>query len=185
MLRSLSRDMDALMRDLAATVDQLGGATTPREVIAAGVGDAWNQLGGLRRQYDDLRQAQQLAMDAELARYQSNYLNDPHANDAWIADLDTIFPDWRDKKGATRIVVTAIGTTEPDPRPWPVDDPTEQLVWLASNAQVWIPTHRQLDELHANRRAKAAAESSRRRTEVERGVQPKNKQVDVVPGPLW
>jgi hypothetical protein len=38
---------------------------------------------------------------------------------------------------------------QPDPRPWPTDDPIAQLVWLAtSGAEAWVPT---LDELRALR----------------------------------
>ena len=150
LLRSLDKDMDELMRDVDAVVERLGEARTPREVIAAGVGDAWNELGTLREAYDKLRQAQEFVMTGEhqWTASRSNYLDDPHASDTHIANLDIIFPDWRDK--STRLIM--ISGEEPDPRPWPLD-PIEQLVWFfSSDARVWIPTRRQLDQLHADRR---------------------------------
>ena len=107
------------------------------------------QLGTFREAYDELRQAQEFVMTGEhqWTASRSNYLDDRHASDCAISNLDTIFPDWRDK--STRLII--LSGEEPDPRPWPLG-PIEQFVWFSSSdAQVWIPTRRQLDQLHADR----------------------------------
>ena len=83
-----------------------------------------------RRRYTPLTVVNQLRQVARLSHW-----------------LENIFPDWRDK--SSRLIM--ISGEEPDPRPWPLD-PIEQLVWFSSSdAQVWIPTRRQLDQLHADR----------------------------------
>ena len=61
-------------------------------------GSSWKELGTLREAYDKLRQAQEFVMlgEHEWTASRSNYL-DPHASDTHIANLDAIFPSWRDK----------------------------------------------------------------------------------------
>ncbi len=78
----------------------------------------------------------------------SEYLDDPLASDLSIANLDSIFPDWK-RPPADK---TIVGWERPDPRPWPTDDPIAQLVWLAtSGAKLWVPTLKQLHELREQR----------------------------------
>lgn len=147
LLKSLSVELDALMEDVEAVVNRLGGARTPQEVIAAGVGDEYNKLGELRERYDQLRRAQDWTLGSDLSLTQSKFFDDPHANCARIRNLDMIFPAWRD--GSTNRVV--LSGVEPDPRPWP-SDPVEFLFWLVtSEAEWWLPTRRQLEQLHAER----------------------------------
>ena len=148
-LRSLSHALAGVMEDVAAAVERLGGARTPREVIAAGTADAWNELGALRDAYDQIREAQRWVVGAEWSFSQSSYLDDPHANDHYLARLDLVFPAWNIK--STKLFV--LSGPEPDPRPWPTSDPVEMLVWLStSGAQPWVPTRRQLENLRAERR---------------------------------
>jgi hypothetical protein len=153
-LKSLDQDLQTLMSDIADAVERLGGATTPSEVIAAGTGDAWNELGQLRAQYDCIREAQASAIlgaDEQFNRGRSNYLRDDAlANDAAVANLDSVFEHWRDPDRS----FVSLGP-ERRPQPWP-EDPIGELVWMStSGAQPWVPTLRQLEALWTRRRATA------------------------------
>ncbi|OMC33433.1 hypothetical protein A5739_08820 [Mycobacterium colombiense] len=152
--RSLADDLAQLMDSVAAVVDELKGARTPAQVIDLGVADAWKKLPTLRTEYDRIRAAQELVMarEAEWQHAKSDrYHDDPLASDMALANLDDIFPRWRD--GHTDTFV--LQGEKPDPRPWP-KDPVEQLVWLCtSNARPWIPTSGELDRLAGQRRRRA------------------------------
>jgi hypothetical protein len=145
-LHALATDMAELMSQVDDAVGRLGGARTANEVIAAGVGDIWNELRQLRKSYDQLRDAQAFVMADEMSRHASTYLyDDPHASRLFIRNIDDVFPAWRDPGPST---ITLSGAP-PDPRPWPTD-PIAQLVWLSSSdAQVWLPTFGQLEQLQA------------------------------------
>jgi hypothetical protein len=150
-LESLSRDFNTLMKDVDTAVQRLGGARTPTEVIANNASAAWNKLGVLRRSYDALRTAQSAVM-ASVApdAVQSSrvlHLDDVLANDMMIANLDDVFPEWRQSQPRN------LDHTLNDLRPWPGTDDIADLVWLsASDAEPWIPTVKQLEQLHAERR---------------------------------
>jgi hypothetical protein len=74
LLKSLSVDLVAVMEDVEAVVNRLGGARTPQEVIAAGVGDEYNRLGALRERYDQIREAQTWTLGSDLSLAQSKFL---------------------------------------------------------------------------------------------------------------
>jgi hypothetical protein len=150
LLRPLSEDLDNLMGRVTEVVDRLNGATNANEAINADVADAWRELPAYRREYDDIRNTQQLLMlhdDRPPGDHTSDYVNDPLASDVVIANLDDLMPGWRGPD--TRYTLQG---PPPDRRPWP-NDPLEQLVWLiTSPAKVWIPTDSDLTALHATRR---------------------------------
>ncbi|WNG94997.1 hypothetical protein [Mycobacterium sp. ITM-2016-00318] len=161
----LCQSLDSDLHELMATVDEhvarLDGARSPDEIIAAG-GDAvsaYNELRSLRTSYDLLREAQKWSTPSHMwvssaSRY---FYDDPLASNLAIRNLDEIFPCWRD--GRTSTVV--ISGDEPDPRPWP-KDPVAQLIWLSTSAaEVWVPTEAQLNQLHAERRARRNAAAAR------------------------
>lgn len=144
-LRKLSNSMNELLAEVTETIGRLHGATTPSAVIAAGVGDVWQELHDLRRCYDQLRDAQRFIMGEDVAHYASNYLyDDPHASRLAIRDIDDVFPDWHDP--SSNKINIRVGVTE-DPRPWPINDDVQQLVWLTTHCQLWIPTRSDLAEL--------------------------------------
>jgi hypothetical protein len=151
-LESLSRDFEALMTDVDAAVQRLGDARTLADVIANNASQAWNELGVLRRSYDALRVAQSAVMASHGAHVQASktlHLDDPLASDLMIANLDDddVFPQWRQPPPRN------MDGTRNDLRPWPATDYIAELVWLSSSeAQPWIPTLAELDELHAERR---------------------------------
>jgi hypothetical protein len=155
-LQSLHADLNELMDRVAAAVERLGGARTPLEVIAADTGDAWNELQELHPEYETIRKAQDLAMSGspEISMAASNYLwDDPLASDARIANLDEVFPHWRDQ--APPSVVSLNRSWDGRAQPWPAD-PVGQLVWLAtSGAKAWIPTIHDLNKLWEARRRRA------------------------------
>lgn len=151
---------DALMEvmdQVAAIVDRLGGAVSARAVIATGASAAaWRSLQPLRVAHDAVRQGQEWAMSGEAASFDARsrrYPDDPVASDLWVANLDSVFPGWHDDDGS----INYLGATPPpEARPWPVDDPVEQLAWLAASpAEPWVPTLPQLAALRRQRQARA------------------------------
>jgi hypothetical protein len=153
-LTSLHDALVEVMDQVAAVVDRLNGARTPQQVIDAGVSDAWKELRPLRTEYDQVRTAQEWAMAGEDQHVgsRSHYLlGDPLATDIAIANLDTVFPGWRDKDNRA---INLSDAPQQDPRPWP-QDPVEQLVWLCtSDAEPWVPTLSELNQLNRQRIAR-------------------------------
>lgn len=155
-LGSLAADFAALMADVTGVASQLNGARNASEAIERGAESAWRQLPELRDRYDQLRAAQQTVVLAAvephlLATAKSDYIADELASDLHLANLDEILPGWRrpDNRAATSF--GELG----DRRPWPIDDPIEQLVWLVtSDAEPWLPTTEDLGALRAKRQAR-------------------------------
>lgn len=152
-LQPLAGDMAAVMAKVGEAVARLDGCHTAGEVVASGDSEklaAFGEIRTLRSEYDQIRQAQEWALQgqhlAQISR--SEYLDDALADDAAVANLDEIFPAW--KRPAPDIAL--MRWDQPDPRPWPKDR-TEQLIWcVTSGAQVWVPTLEELRELHNRRR---------------------------------
>lgn len=151
-LATLSADLADLMTNVDKHVTRLDGAYTAAQVIAAGAGDTWNELTALRRDYDQIRDAQKFVMADDMARHASrHWYDDPMASRLVIRNIDDLFPEWRDG-GSTTIT---IGATTPEQRPWPVNDATAQLIWLSTSAaDVWLPTLQDLEELENELRRK-------------------------------
>jgi hypothetical protein len=154
-IASLQTDLDEIASALAAVVDRLDGARNAAEAIQRGVADPWQELTPLRAQLDSVWQAYDWTMmgDQRVIHSRSEYLDDPLASDLRIADLDSVFPEWKHQPGNN-----AIQRWDDHRRmqPWPAD-PIEQLPWIAtSGATLWCPTPRQLDEQKAKRIADRA-----------------------------
>jgi hypothetical protein len=153
-LNCLHANLIEVMDHATAVVDRLDGARTPQQVIDRGVGDAWKQLRPLRNEYDKIRQAQEWAMAGEDQHVgsRSHYLlNDPLASDIILANLDDLYPEWKTKGANTFNISDA---PDDDPRPWP-QEPIEQIVWMCtSDAQPWVPTLSELNELNQQRTAR-------------------------------
>ncbi|GAB1811121.1 hypothetical protein [Mycobacterium sp. MUNTM1] len=157
-LGSLAADFSTLMADVTSVATQLNGARNASEAIAHGAEDTWRRLPALRDQYDQLRAAQQSVVLTAfephvLATAKSDYIEDELASDLHLANLDEILPGWRrpDNRAATSF--GELG----DRRPWPIDDPLAQLVWLVtSDAEPWLPTTKDLRALRAKRQARTA-----------------------------
>lgn len=154
LLKSLARDLAALMAAIDNAVAQLDGARTPAEAITRGVEDAYRELPALRESYDLLRAAQMtvvLAADPfHVQAARSAHIDDPMASDLVLANMDAVLPGWRLPDKRNHITING---AMPDRRPWPLD-PIEQLVWLStSNAEVWLPTLAELDALRERRQA--------------------------------
>lgn len=148
-LTELHQQMDSLMARVAAVGDRLDGASTPAAAIAGGVADAWRELTALRPEYDQLRVAQRAVMvgqpDYLMSSKTVNYA-DELCSDTALKNLDVVFPEWKFPT-AHNLDGSVI-----ERRPWPLDDPVAELLWLSqSPAEPWIPTLRQLDQLHAQR----------------------------------
>jgi hypothetical protein len=150
LLESLNRDFQALMKDIDAAVQRLGPAHTPAEVIANNTSHAYNEVRALLQPRDALRTAQfavvAIAAPHMLQASKSMHLDDVLASDMMIANLDEVFPQWRQPRPRN------MDGTLNDLRPWPGTDAVADQVWLSTSAKPWIPTLKQLDELHAERR---------------------------------
>jgi hypothetical protein len=148
LLSSLAQDLDKIMADAAAVVARLDGARNAGEAIKRGVADAWQELPTLCDQYDTIRQAQDwiMAGDHRVVNARSEYLwTDDLASDLAIANLDTVFPDW---KSPARNHAIQQWDNQNRLQPWPAE-PIEQLVYpeLVRSASL-VPHH------HPARRAR-------------------------------
>lgn len=165
---SLQADLDDLMTQVTEAVTKLGGATTPTQVIAAGTGEAWNELAGLRERFDTLRAGYEAAMSGaeELGWARSRYLiSDPWASDAMFENISEVFPSWREPDKAYRQVGMDPSATV-RPQPWP-EDKTAALAWIVnSGALPWAPTPEQLNQLWARRRAESPETDGLKRMEI-------------------
>ena len=159
-LSRLNDYLAELMVRVGDVVDCLNGARSPAEAIAADVGGAWRGLMPLRGEYDSLRQAQEWCLlgRTTLIDARSRHIDDDHASDAWIKNMDDVWPDWNQPDRTIRLSGDA-----PRRQPWPSGE-AEMLVWLHnSDAEPWIPTVAQLAELHAERHRRLNPPSKPRR----------------------
>ena len=151
-LARLHENLMGIMAKVEGVVERLDGAHTPVQVIDTDVGDAWKQLAPLRAEYDAVRQGQEWVVAGEhlVTSVRSDWLSDdPMASDLILSNLDSVFPNWKSRPGN---VFRMSDAPEEDPRPWPAD-PIEALVWLCtSEAQPWVPTMSQLNQLNTQRR---------------------------------
>lgn len=157
-LTSLASQFATLMEEVGSVAAELHGATTAGDAIARGTENAWRKLPELRDQYDRLRAAQQtvvlFAFDPQLlATSRSHHIEDELASDLHLANLDQVLPGWKRPDNRAATTLGELG----DRRPWPIDDPLAQLVWMVtSNARPWLPTAKDLGVLRAKRQARAA-----------------------------
>jgi hypothetical protein len=155
-LGSLAADFESIMADVTSVANQLNGARDASAAIARNAEDAWRRLPELRDEYDKIRSAQTSVVVAAfdpylLATARSSYIEDELASDVAIANLDELLPSWKRPDNRTTTSFRELG----DRRPWPIDDPLAQLVWLVtSNAKPWLPTEPELRNLHAERAAR-------------------------------
>lgn len=146
----LNDDLANLMSDADDAALTLGDARTATEAISNGAHAAWATLTDLTVQYDQIRAAQRTLITHwpdRILTARTQYQDDAHASDLFIRNLDEIWPTWRkvDNYNMTS------GQLAPNVPPWP-SDPVERLAWLStSNAQVWVPTLSDLDELWVSR----------------------------------
>jgi hypothetical protein len=156
LLRSLAEDFSDLMAAVANVVTRLKGATTPLQAINAGTSEVWRELQPLRETYDTIRRAQGFVnLELPPQNHRSEHITDELADDRHIGNLDTILPGWRDADNRY-----FMSDMVPDRRPWPTD-PCEQLVWAITNdAEVWLPTQRQLAKVLAARARRMQPQSA-------------------------
>ena len=145
-LAGLDNDLALLLgrgRELGA---QLHGAATAADAIATGIdaAAAWAEMAPLAGDYRAVRAAQDAVMAdyvdmAHAARSTNNA--DRLASDLLLANLDDLAPDWR------RPRVNMFDGDSLWLAPWPAD-PVEYFAWLCtSQAQAWVPTLAQLEQL--------------------------------------
>ncbi|WP_434158801.1 hypothetical protein C5142_18250 [Rhodococcus sp. BGS-1C] len=156
-------DLTDLARPHAETI---AGIETAAAAIEAGPDHvaAWSALAGHRREYDSIRRSQELIMISNAgSHWDRTRRSDKHpatANDAFVANLDELWPSWRAtrKAGLTAgldpaggIRADMISGTRLNGHPWPDNDPVAELAWLVRHAELWVPTPSQLDALWTER----------------------------------
>jgi hypothetical protein len=166
MLRGLAGLLAEIVAEVREIGDHLGEAADIRSAVASGHGDRWQRLTELAADYAELRTEQEkITPDAEVmvARPAAGW-GDTVSSDLVARDLDNHWPYWRAPETDPRVRVTFTGE-EFRPAPWPRDDdPEGQLLWLARQAQPWVPTMRELAELRRERQSRANRNAKATRT---------------------
>jgi hypothetical protein len=153
LLQALAGDFDELMDHLRETVSRLNGAANANEAINAGTAESWRELPALRREYDQLRHAQELVMlDAPVMNHRSAHVDDPLADDIHVGNLDAVFPTWRPTTGSL--------SAHPTGAPGPPIPSSSSFGWYGSRGGSRPATNSTRCTPHAS----AACPAARRRT---------------------
>ena len=154
LLRAYHAKLTSLMADVADIAGTIKGARTPDAAIAAGRAEQWSRLTELASDYKRLRSAQKALMSNDIAQSARPTIEgEAHASDLYLRNLDDLWPTWR-QPSLTPRTIHIDGRTDRD-EPWPTE-PVPLLIWLAtSDAEPWIPTRNQLQELWAERANRA------------------------------
>ncbi|ORW85973.1 hypothetical protein AWB92_26720 [Mycobacterium sp. IEC1808] len=155
-LRQLNASLAAILNVAADLACDLGPASTAAQAIATDVGEAWKRLSELADEYRSVRAAQEFISlrlpQTYLVSSRPSLGGEEHASDLYLRNLDSLWPAWRNPDAVARINIDG---SKPRLEPWPVDD-TELLLWLVrSDAQAWIPTTFELDQLWRERHDRA------------------------------
>lgn len=156
MLHGYNRELTLLLDDVRELAAELQGVDSAEAAVASDLGPAWKRLAGLSDDYSVLRAAQRKLMDPDVVtRARPTVGGEEHASDLFLANLDTIWPEWRSGEGLHGVVVTNVNGAPARYEPWPSQQP-QLLLWLATSAaEPWVPTHGQLQQLWAQRAKKA------------------------------
>ncbi len=159
-LSHLHRQLCALIDRARPAAEQLAGITEAEEVMRAGADavNAFTTLDQCWTEYTDIRMGQSRILanfvDATTVNNcRSALCGDEAANDAYLSNLDDIFPDWRQRPGQKqRTVITDSGIhVNPVSPPWPERGPMQLKWFIANGAEFWVPTAKQIEELHTAR----------------------------------
>lgn len=154
-LTAYNNELQALLADVGKLSHKLGDVDTVNKAVAADKGREWKQLNALADDYAALRLAQHDLLSPEVKHAARARVGEPTASDLHLANLDQLWPDWRNP-GQARSRLTQLGAGPREhsrEEPWPAD-PVELLLWLVrSEARPWIPTAEQLQQVHEQRAA--------------------------------
>lgn len=149
MLAGFDAELQGLLDEVAKVAEQLGGVRSAEEAIAADRVTVWRRLAALVEDYEALRQAQRSRTGVETLHQARAHGGEDHASDLYIRNLDEVWPQWRSGDGAVRHL--NLDGRPHRYEPWPAQYP-QLLLWLAtSEAEPWIPTTLQLEQLRADR----------------------------------
>jgi hypothetical protein len=151
-LRAYNGELQALMAEVEQVSDQLGAADTAAAAITNDVGHAWKRLTELADDYAQLRRAQRALTPTQTVFDSAAAWGEPHASDLYLKNLDALWPHWRTGQGEDHVI--HVNGDQDRCEPWPQDQ-TEIMLWLVrSDAQPWIPTEQQLEQLQQDRIAR-------------------------------
>lgn len=158
LLARLNANLSDLLDDATDVVGgQLGDATSPEEAILVDAGAGWKRLTQLADDYAQLRDAQRQVMahapaDYTISARRADGTGEDHASDLFLKNIDDLWPDWRTGGGGIHTI--HIDGHLDRIEPWPADQ-TQLLLWLVvSDAEPWVPTLAELDQLRADRIAR-------------------------------
>lgn len=166
LLTHLNGQLTNLIDEAQAPATTLRDTQTADEAIRAGAEAiaAFGQLDDIWRRYREIRDAQLHVLQHYVSHHivergRNAHCRDELANDHFIANLDEVFPGWRNGSH--------------DRGPWPEPGPL-QLKWLICNsdAQLWVPTERQIEQLWTDR-------SEARRTHISKKLEHPRTQSDM------
>lgn len=160
LLIHLNGQLAELIDQSRAAAATLAGIDDAHDVLRAGAeaAAAFATLDEQWRHYMTIRAAQNRIVrdmfdEVLISNCHTPHLPNDAATDLWFANLDTVFPDWRPRKGQSQKVTVGRTGVYADPitAPWPPAGPL-QLAWFINhNARFWVPTERQVRELHESR----------------------------------
>ncbi len=154
LLAGLNDHLTELLHEVAEIADELDGAITADQAIGHGVAPAWKALAELVGEYAELRFAQEYCLNNLTPNHYWTTCKpvlggEATASVAHLRNIDALWPGWRNPNANTQINIVG---SKKRAEPWP-SDPTQLLLWLVtSEAEPWIPTTTQIDELFAEKR---------------------------------
>ncbi|MEV4127487.1 hypothetical protein [Nocardia sp. NPDC049707] len=160
LLGHLHQQLADLIDRARPAVKELGQITEAEDVVRAGMAavNAFNTLDQCWTGYLDIRKAQSRIMlnyveQETVKNCRSHLCNDEAASDANFANLDDVFPEWRERPGQPqRTIITAEGVrANPSDAPWPERGPMQLKWFIDHGAKFWVPTQQQLEQLHTSR----------------------------------
>ncbi|WP_280314453.1 hypothetical protein [Nocardia wallacei] len=170
LLEHLHGQLTALIDECRPAAETLADLTDPADVLRAGAtaAAAFTELDEAWKRYITIRGGQNRVVretfdDVLVSNCKSEHCTDPAASDLIARNLDTVFPDWRLRADvAQKVTVGRVGVyAESVAPPWPQNGPL-QLSWLlAHDAELWVPTSAQVEQLHAERHRPTPTDAKR------------------------
>ena len=152
LLRDLGCELKPVLAETSRLVDELGPAATASQAIQLNVTKAWQKLQDKGDHIAKLySEADWLYLNIAPRRCWTSATPllgaEGHCNLLHIRNLHQLFPDWHQPGLHTRQINVDGSRTRPEP--WPVDDYSPDfLIWaIKADAELWIPTLPEFDEL--------------------------------------
>ncbi|MGV9331055.1 hypothetical protein [Nocardia sp. NPDC003726] len=161
LLGHLHQQLTDLIDRARPAAETLAEVTEAEDVIRAGAAavEAFGVLDQCWTEYTEIRTAQfrlttQHFDPLVLTSCRSDRCSDEAASDTYYSNLDDLYPEWRERPGqpSSRAVFGA------DPGvPWPDRGPLQLKWFIDHGAKFWVPTEKQIGQLHSSRAQRNSA----------------------------